>query len=69
MEGNFYSSFLIVVQNEVLAPKDQLTRKVQSLEVSPTRASGDQDIQFTVYATWDVLSAGKKLENNPICTK
>lgn len=53
--------FLIVVQNEVLAPKDQLTRKVQSQEVSPTKASGDQDIQFMVYATWDVLSAGKKV--------
>lgn len=53
--------FLIVVQNEVMAPKDQLTRKVQSLDVSPTKASGDQDIQFMVYATWDVLSAGKKV--------
>lgn len=53
--------FLIVVQNEVLAPKDQLTRKVQSFDVSPTKASGDQDIQFMVYATWDVLSAGKKV--------
>nr|WP_315057120.1 hypothetical protein [uncultured Lysinibacillus sp.] len=53
--------FLIVVQNEVMAPKDQLTRKVKSLDVSPTKASGDQDIQFMVYATWDVLSAGKKV--------
>gem|GEM_PF-5593787 len=53
--------FLIVVQNEVMAPKDQLTRKVQSLDVSPTKALGDQDIQFMVYATWDVLSAGKKV--------
>ncbi|MED4700546.1 hypothetical protein ACM1TL_05350 [Lysinibacillus capsici] len=53
--------FLIVVQNEVMAPKDQLTRKVQSLDVSPTKASGDQEIQFMVYATWDVLSAGKKV--------
>ncbi|UNT53600.1 hypothetical protein [Lysinibacillus capsici] len=53
--------FLIVVLNEVMAPKDQLTRKVQSLDVSPTKASGDQDIQFMVYATWDVLSAGKKV--------
>ncbi|MBU5253242.1 hypothetical protein KQI46_15230 [Lysinibacillus capsici] len=53
--------FLIVVQNEVLAPKDQLTRKVQSLEVSPTKASGDQDIQLMVYATWEVLSAEKKV--------
>lgn len=53
--------FLIVVQNEVMAPKDQLTRKVQSLDVSPTKASGEQDIQFMVYATWDVLSAGKKV--------
>ncbi|WGF39054.1 hypothetical protein QBO96_01985 [Lysinibacillus capsici] len=53
--------FLIVVQNEVMAPKDQLTRKVQSLDVSPTKASGDQEIQFMVYATWDVLSVGKKV--------
>ncbi len=53
--------FLIVVQNEVLAPKDQLTRKVQAQEVSSTEASGDRDIRFMIYATWDVLSAGKKV--------
>ncbi|MFI2128730.1 hypothetical protein ACH434_01615 [Lysinibacillus fusiformis] len=53
--------FLIVVQNEVLAPKDQLTRKVQSQEVSSTEASGDRDIRFMIYATWDVLSKGKKV--------
>ncbi len=53
--------FLIVVENEVLAPKDQLTRKVQSQEVSSTEASGDRDIRFMIYATWDVLSAGKKV--------
>ncbi|MFY2307161.1 hypothetical protein ACOSZE_06840 [Lysinibacillus fusiformis] len=53
--------FLIVVQNEVLAPKDQLTRKVQSQEVSSTEASGDRYIRFMIYATWDVLSAGKKV--------
>lgn len=53
--------FLIVVQNEVLAPKDQLTRKVQSQEISSIEASGDRDIRFMIYATWDVLSAGKKV--------
>ncbi|MGE6600168.1 hypothetical protein ACQKEY_00330 [Lysinibacillus fusiformis] len=53
--------FLIVVENEVLAPKDQLTRKVQSQEVSSTEPSGDRDIRFMIYATWDVLSAGKKV--------
>lgn len=49
-------SFLLLVQNEVLAPKDQLTREVTDLNITFTEVEEENDIQFMMYATWDLLS-------------
>lgn len=51
--------FLILVKSELLAPKDQITRKVKNKDVSVTKPDEDGDIKLMVYVTWDLLSGGK----------
>ncbi|MEG0258558.1 MAG: hypothetical protein RR595_09535 [Lysinibacillus sp.] len=52
------SPFLVLVQNEVLAPKDQLLRKVKATEVTLTKAEEKGDIQLMIHATWELISGG-----------
>lgn len=61
-EGISTAPFFIVAKNELLAPKDQLTRKVKSQEVSATKSSGNSDMKLMIFSTWDLLSAGTKVK-------
>ncbi|TKI65281.1 hypothetical protein FC756_16975 [Lysinibacillus mangiferihumi] len=54
--------FFIVAKNELLAPMDQLTRKVNSQEVSATKPSSNSDIKLMIFVTWDLLSDGNKVK-------
>lgn len=51
--------FLILVKSELLAPKDQITRKVKNKDVSVTKPDEDGDMKLMVYVTWDLISGGK----------